>query len=390
MVIQFVQINIPYVFRRYVKKYNIYHDLFEIDLLALEIRCLDLTLAESVSNIIFRNKEICYTAQNLQENKKDLLILGSFGIFRELAKEITASGDEDLGHKMTRLLDEFDIDRKKNFYIEKIDKKLTFPAIMGIINITPDSFSDGGKFLDKEQAVEQALSLTEDGADILDIGGESTRPGAKKVSVEEELKRVIPVVEALIKKNQDLVISIDTTKSKVAEEALKAGASIINDISAMTFDKNMIEVAANSNVPIILMHMKGEPKNMQKDPFYDDVILEIYDYLNERITFAEKNSVNNIIIDPGIGFGKRVEDNYEIINRLNEFKGLTKPVMIGLSRKSFLGKSLNLQIDERKEATLIAETISLYKNADIIRTHDVLQLKKAKEFINNLEYINHK
>lgn len=385
MIIQLIQINIPYVFKRYVKKYNIYRDLFEIDLLALEIRDLNKDLAENARHIIFRNKEICYSCDRENSQKIDLLILGSFGIFKELAKDITASGDEDLGHKITNVLGNFEL--KRNHGINTKDKSLSFenPVLMGIVNVTPDSFSDAGEFFDKNKAVEHALKLVEDGAHIIDIGGESTRPNAEPVNEEEELKRVIPVIESLIKEKPELVISIDTTKSAVALRAIDAGASIINDISAMSFDKKMVEVAAKKKVPVILMHIKGTPKNMQKHPYYDDVILEIYDFLRERISFAEKNGVNKIIIDPGIGFGKRIEDNYEIVNRLNEFKGLSKPVMIGLSRKSFLGNSLNLPVEDRKEATLIAESTALCKGADIIRSHDIAQLKKSAQFMKNLK-----
>lgn len=385
MIIQLIQINIPYVFKRYVKKYNIYRDLFEIDLLALEIRDLEKELAEDARHIIFRNKEICYTRERENSARVDLLILGSFGIFKELAKDITASGNEDLGHKITKVLGNFE--SKRNQQIKIKDQALSFenPVLMGIVNVTPDSFSDGGEFFDKGKAVQHALKLVEDGAEIIDIGGESTRPNSEPVSEEEELKRVIPVIEELHSKNPRLIISIDTTKSVVAEKAIDAGASIINDISAMSFDERMVEVAAEKKVPVILMHIKGTPQEMQKSPYYDDVILDIYDFLRERINFAEKYGIKQIIIDPGIGFGKRNEDNYELINRLNEFKGLSKPVMIGLSRKSFLGKSLSLPVEDRKEASLIAESIALCKGADIIRSHDIAQLQKSTQFMKNLK-----
>lgn len=383
-----IQINIPKVFKRYVKKYNIYRDLFEIDLLALEIRDLDKELAENARHIIFRNKEICYTCNRENSDKVDLLILGSFGIFKELAKDITASGNEDLGHKITKVLGNFESNRNHQIKIKEQTLSFENPVLMGIVNVTPDSFSDGGEFIDTDKAVQQALKLTDDGAQIIDVGGESTRPNSEHVSEEEELKRVIPVIEELIKKNPQLIISIDTTKSVVAEKAIDAGASIINDVSAMSFDERMVEVASKKKVPVILMHIKGTPQNMQKDPFYDDVILEIYDFLRERINFAEKHGVKQIIVDPGIGFGKRIEDNYEIINRLNEFKGLNKPVMIGLSRKSFLGKSLDLPLDDRKEATLIAESIALCRGADIIRSHDIAQLEKSIQFMKNLKVEN--
>ncbi len=385
MIIQLIEINIPTVFKRYVKKYNIYRDLHEIDLLGLEIRDLDNELAEHTRHIIFRNKEICYTVKRGNNSRVDLLILGSFGIFKELAKDITASGNEDLGHKITNVLKNFNHNRPKKLEIKKKNISLSLPLIMGILNVTPDSFSDGGKYSDHSSAVDHALSLAQQGADIIDIGGESTRPGSNPVSEDEELRRVIPVIEEIHSQNPDLLISIDTTKSKVAKEAINSGATIINDISALSFDPKMAETAAELKCPVILMHIKGEPKNMQHDPYYDDVILEIYDYLRERIDFAEKIGITNIIIDPGIGFGKRLQDNYEIINRLEEFKGLSKPLLIGLSRKSFLGKSLELNTDERSEATLVAEFTALKKGADIIRTHEVNHLKSAIEFLSYLK-----
>ncbi len=373
MVIHLVQINIPYVFKRYSKKYNIYRDLYEIDLLGLELRSIDEKLAEQTRHIIFRNKEICYLNKIEDDSKVDLLILGSFAIFRELSKDITATGNEDLGYKIGSVLNNYSNKNKQSIKIASQNISLTDPQVMGIVNVTPDSFSDGGKYYDTKLAIEHALELIELGACIIDVGGESTRPNAQPVDEKEELKRVIPVIEGIKSHKQNTLISIDTTKSIVASEAISAGASIVNDISAMTFDKKMKNVIAEKKATAVIMHMKGTPTDMQKNPYYDDVILEIYDYLNERIKFAEKNGISKIIIDPGIGFGKRIEDNYEILNRLKEFRGLNKPLLVGLSKKSFLGKSLNLEIDERKESTLVAETLALSNGADLIRTHEVEQ-----------------
>lgn len=384
MVIQLIEINIPYVFKRYVKKYNIYRDLYEIDLLALEVRDLGEELAENTRHIIFRNKEICYIKKRTGENKVDILILGSFVIFRELSKEITAAGNEDLGHKIGSVLKNYSDKRQYNLQLKSKQISLQQTSLMGIVNVTPDSFSDGGKYFDKEKAIDHALKLIEDGALIIDVGGESTRPNSVSVSEKEELERVVPVIEGIINAKPQALISIDTTKSLVAKESIKAGASMINDISAMRFDKKMVEVAADTRVPIVLMHMLGTPQDMQKNPYYDDVILEIYDFFTERIKFAEKNGVHNSLIDPGIGFGKRISDNYEILNRLNEFKGLSKPIVIGLSRKSFLGKSLNLEINERSEATLIAETLAIKNGVDIIRTHEVKQTLTAVKVFSNI------
>ncbi len=251
--------------------------------------------------------------------------------------------------------------------------------VMGILNVTPDSFSDGGKYLNKDHAVKQTLRMQEDGADIIDIGGESTRPGAEKISVKEEIKRVVPVIEALANKIK-IPISIDTYKSGVAEAALMAGASIVNDISGLRFDKKMPEVAARYNIPVIIMHIKGAPKNMQKDPTYVALIPEITDYLREGIRIARNAGIadDKIIIDPGIGFGKTVEHNLEIINRLNEFTGLEKPILLGPSRKAFIGKILgNLPVTERLEGTASAVAIGIFNGANLIRVHDVREMVKV-------------
>ncbi len=259
-----------------------------------------------------------------------------------------------------------------------------FPLIMGIVNVTPDSFSDGGKFFKIENAIEHAIKLIDEGADIIDVGGESTRPGADFIDADEEIKRVIPVIEGILKANPEAVISIDTTKSEVAREAMKSGVKIINDISGLTFDEKIAEVASEFSSTLILMHTKGDPKTMQKDPYYDDVVSEIYDYLLNQIEVANSYGVQNIIVDPGIGFGKRVNDNYEILNRLTEFKTLGKNILVGLSRKSFLSKSIDHKYFDREISTAVAETIAVLNGAKIIRTHNVINAVHYKYFINRL------
>ncbi|MBI5098620.1 MAG: dihydropteroate synthase [Nitrospirae bacterium] len=244
---------------------------------------------------------------------------------------------------------------------------------MGILNVTPDSFSDGGKYFDKDSAVEQALRMQDEGADIIDIGGESTRPGAEKISVKEEINRVVPVIEALANK-VNIPISIDTYKSVVAEAAILSGASIINDISGLRFDPEMPHVAARHNVPVVIMHIKGTPKNMQKKPVYKSLMPEITDYLREGVEIARNAGVadDKIVIDPGIGFGKTIEHNLEIIKKLNEFSGLEKPILIGPSRKSFIGRILgDLPVTERLEGTAAAVAIGIFNGANIIRVHDI-------------------
>lgn len=250
--------------------------------------------------------------------------------------------------------------------------------IMGIVNVTPDSFSDGGQFLDSEKAIAQGLRLADEGADIIDIGGESTRPGSESVSPNEELKRVIPVIEGLAEKIE-IPISIDTCKSEVAKKAIESGASMINDISAARFDPKIADTAKEYEAPLALMHMKGTPKNMQENPTYDSVMGEIKEFLNERVGFAVTKGVprQNILVDPGIGFGKTLEHNYEIIRNLGELKEMDMPILVGPSRKSFIGKTLDLPVEERLEGTLAAVTMCIMNGADIVRVHDVKEVVRA-------------
>ncbi|MCJ7553616.1 MAG: dihydropteroate synthase, partial [Ignavibacteriaceae bacterium] len=257
------------------------------------------------------------------------------------------------------------------------------PYIMGILNITPDSFSDGGKYQDYESAVEHALNMIDDGADFLDIGGESTRPGSEPISIDEEIKRTIPVIKEIKKLRPDCVISIDTTKSEVAKKALENGASIVNDISALTFDKNIASIVQKFDAGLVLMHIKGTPKNMQDSPKYDNVIREVYDFLYEQTNFAVQKGIKKIFVDPGIGFGKRVEDNFEILKRLADFKSLGFPILIGLSRKSFIGKTLVLQVDQRDVQSTILESISVLNSARIIRTHNVKLALQSTRLLEN-------
>lgn len=256
---------------------------------------------------------------------------------------------------------------------------LAKPLLMGILNLTPDSFSDGGKFNSKEKAIARAMEMIEQGADIIDIGGESTRPGAAKVSLAEEIARVVPVIEALDKET-NIPISVDTYKSAVAKRSLEAGASIINDISGLRFDQNMAGMAAEFRAGLVLMHIKGTPDNMQKDPQYDDLLGEIKSYLKGSIRIALDAGVEllAIAIDPGIGFGKTVEHNLSLIKNLTYFKDMDCPIVIGASRKSFIGK-LNDEIPatERLPGSLAAAILAVQNGAAIIRCHDVAETKQA-------------
>jgi len=246
---------------------------------------------------------------------------------------------------------------------------------MGIVNCTPDSFSDGGQFQTPDDAAAHAFKLIKEGADIIDIGGESTRPGSDPVSESEELERVIPVID-LIREASDVWISIDTCKANVARIAVEAGADIINDISGLRFDSNMSGVAAKANVPVVAMHILGNPKTMQEKPVYDDVVKTVFDYFSERIDSLVNQGIKkeNIIIDPGIGFGKTTEHNLTMLNNLSELSKLDRPILVGPSRKSFLGNLLDLDVDNRLEGSAAAVALSIKSGVHIVRVHDVKEM----------------
>ena len=263
----------------------------------------------------------------------------------------------------------------KNFFLDF--SKKTY--IMGILNVTPDSFADGGLYFDKSSAIERAYQIVEEGADIIDIGGESTRPGSEPISIKEELTRTIPLIEAISKKIK-VPISIDTYKSEVAKVALDAGASMVNDISGLRFDPRMPDVVSEYKVPVLIMHIKGKPQDMQLNPVYDALIPEIIDYFRMGIKIATGAGISEdkIIIDPGIGFGKTFAHNLEIINNLYEFTLLEKPILIGPSRKAFIGKILgDVSATERLEGTAAAVSISIINGANVVRVHDVKETVKV-------------
>jgi len=252
-------------------------------------------------------------------------------------------------------------------------RKLEFekPLIMGIVNVTPDSFYAASR-VEKDKLIDFAARMIKEGVDIIDIGGESTRPGSDRISEEEELNRVVPAVE-IVRKNFDVVISVDTYKAKVAEEALKNGAEMVNDVSALRFDPAMMDVLKTYKPAVVLMHMKGEPKTMQENPYYEDVVKEILYFFKERIEKLQQIGLEDkVIIDPGIGFGKRLVDNLEIIRRISEFNSLKKPLLVGASRKSFIGQVLgNLPPEERLYGTLAVTAYCVLNGVDIVRVHDV-------------------
>jgi dihydropteroate synthase len=249
---------------------------------------------------------------------------------------------------------------------------------MGVVNVTPDSFFDGGLYFEPARAIERALHLAAEGADIVDIGGESSRPGARPISAREEKKRILPVIEVLREK-KDVLISVDTTKAEVAAAAVAAGADIINDISAGRFDPQILPLAAESGSALVLMHMKGTPKTMQAAPRYNDVVGEVRSFLEERIAAAEAAGISreSLIIDPGIGFGKNLEHNLALLNNLGLLAELGRPLLVGISNKSFIGKILNLEPQDRLEGTVAAAVVSLMHGASILRVHDLKAVKRA-------------
>jgi dihydropteroate synthase len=251
--------------------------------------------------------------------------------------------------------------------------------VMGVLNLTPDSFSDGGQFADPQAAVEHALQMAEAGADIIDIGGESSRPGSASVSAAEEIRRVLPIIGRLAEQQPTLCLSLDTTKAEVAQAGLEAGASIVNDISGLESDPAMLPTLAAAEAGCVIMHMRGTPRTMQDNPQYRDVVEEVGDYLEQRTAAAEAAGIarERICLDPGIGFGKTVEHNLELLGRLDEFARLERPLLIGPSRKAFIGATLNLAVGERLEGTLAACVAAVLHGAAIVRVHDVKEVRRA-------------
>jgi dihydropteroate synthase len=250
-------------------------------------------------------------------------------------------------------------------------------SIVGVVNVTPDSFSDGGLFLDADTAISHGMELAAEGADILDIGGESTRPGAAPVDADEERRRVLPVIEGLA--GGAARISIDTSKAVVASAALEAGATLVNDVTALRGDPAIADLVAASGAECCLMHMRGEPRTMQDDPRYDDVVSEVKAFLSERLAFAVANGIaeDKVILDPGIGFGKTAEHNLELLRRLDELVALGRPVMVGFSRKSFLGRITGREVGERVAGTVAVNVLAYERGARLFRVHDVAPTRDA-------------
>ena len=322
---------------------------------------------------------------NGKKEISDVIILGNISELQKLIDKLSYQDIfeiPEIRKNIKQLLNLYYYPKHNELNCRGYKFSLDKPLLMGILNITPDSFYDGNKYLNKKEALTHCEDMIKQGVDIIDIGGESTRPGAESVSITQEIDRVMPILEQIVK-NFNVPVSIDTYKSEVAKIALEIGANMVNDISALTFDENMGKILASYvDVPVVLMHIKGTPKNMQINPSYKDVIEEIMEFLDNAINRAKQFGIKdeNIIIDPGIGFGKRLQDNITIIKKLAEFKPLDKPILVGTSRKSFIGHILNLELEKRLTGTIAANLLCLINGANILRVHDITPHRHLIDF----------
>ena len=315
----------------------------------------------------------------------DVLLMGTPRQMRDLTQKLVWQpfGLPELGERLVSLLDTLENPRPSVWRAGPYTLDLAERVhVMGILNVTPDSFSDGGQFLGPSAALDRALAMIEEGADIIDIGGQSSRPGSEPVDEEEELRRVVPVIEKL-RGQWDGPVSIDTCRARVAEEALGAGATIVNDITALTAEPEIGGIAAGSGAAVVLMHMKGTPATMQRDPSYEDLMGELTFFLGAAIERAEATGIGSdqIAIDPGIGFGKTTEHNLGLLRRLPELVVMGKPVLVGTSRKSFIGNVLDLPVGERLEGTLATAAYAVVQGARILRVHDVRPTVRAVRMV---------
>jgi dihydropteroate synthase len=321
-----------------------------------------------------------YGTVNFSVKATDLLIFGTIKQFRLLIEKLKMHqfGLPEVSRAIDSTLRNYaSTPRPMRIGPRTLDLGLR-THVMGILNITPDSFYDGGKFFDPRKALSRAEKMVEEGADIIDVGGESTRPGAKPVPVKEEIERVVPVILTL-SKNRKAVISIDTRKAAVAQAALEAGAHMVNDVSGLCYDKKMAKLIGRYKVPVCVMHMRGNPRSMQKNPSYFDLMGEVIEELEESLAIAKNAGIlhEKIMVDPGIGFGKSVENNLEILRRLRELKVLGRPILVGPSRKSTIGKVLDLPVEERLEGTAAAVAVAVMNGADLVRVHDVKEMGRV-------------
>ena len=349
----------------------------KIDIFPVRIYNLSVAIANIVKQEMISAKgdaAIHRDAISGKIDRTDALLIGTISIYEDFIRKIEKQDYPTLNEIATLLKEQIN---RAAYPIHLIRKNGEMPVLMGILNVTPDSFYEGGKYEGMDQAIKRCEEMIEAGANIIDIGGESSRPGSDPVSSDEEKRRVLPVLEA-IKKRFSVSVSVDTTKSEVAKAAVEIGAEIVNDISGLQFDESMVQVAAQTGCRVVLMHIQGKPKDMQTSPEYADPILELDEYFQQRIRFAVDNGVarEKIIIDPGIGFGKRLIDNKLIIKNLTIFKKYGLPILVGASRKSMIGNILDVPADLRLFGTLGAHIAAYFQGADILRVHDVKEHKE--------------
>lgn len=368
MIAQIIELSNSDVFEKYRIKYDLDRDIYYPGLLGIEIRSIDSDYFNELKLFLKHSKDNFNFIENIN-NQFEIFIHGNVRNFHSLAEK--ANNYNDFHHAIISAIDNYEHYDSLSYQIGGKQLNFNSPHVMGILNVTPDSFSDGGKYPTANAAAEYGIEMIDKGAEIIDIGGESSRPGAEPVSTDTECGRIIPVIQKILLERPNALISVDTTKSVVASKALQHGAVIINDISSLRNDFKMIDVVKKFNSSVVLMHMQGVPKIMQNNPEYENVVEEIYDFLAENAELARKAGINNIFIDPGIGFGKTLEHNLEIIKRLNDFKSLGYPILIGLSRKSFIGKILDLDVENRDIPTSMLEVLAIKNGARIIRTHNV-------------------
>lgn len=329
---------------------------------------------------VMADAAISKEAASFTSKKSGVLLIGTEAQLKKVLPRLNRQPFNlpEVSQQLSKLLKNF---KKGKFVLSFKEKKMDLTrkvAVMGVLNLTPDSFYNGGKYTTQARALRKVEEMVKEGADLIDVGGESTRPGAKEVGIEEEIRRVIPVISK-IRELFEIPVSIDTYRAKVAKEALEAGVDMVNDISGLRFDPGLKEVVARFGAAVVLMHIKGTPRDMQSNPRYESLMGEIISYLSDSIRLAQKAGIDleKIIVDPGIGFGKTPEHNLQILNHLGELRSLGRPILIGVSRKSFIGAILKLPLEERLEGSLAAASLALMQGAKIIRTHDVKATRRA-------------
>lgn len=381
MLAQIIDLTYPKVFEKYRSKYDYAWDNHCQGLLGLEIRKIKDDYFSKLKAQLQRNYKLAYFIE-ISADSSRILLLGNGKIFREISEK--CSDDKSIQNLLDKTISNFENYGTLTYEIKRKEFNFSSAYVMGILNVTPDSFSDGGKFLNPDSAAEHGIEMIDEGADIIDVGGESSRPGSESISAQEESKRIMPVIQKILLERPNAIISVDTTKNFVATESLQHGAVIINDISGLSSDHKIVETAKKFNASLVIMHMLGNSKTMQLNPEYENVVEEIYDFLAEQTEISVNSGINNIFVDPGIGFGKTLDHNLEIIQRLGDFKSLGYPILIGLSRKSFIGKILDLDTGLRDTPTAILDALAVKNGARFIRTHNVSYGVQVCKLLSNL------